>query len=295
MLSVSSVSQYSKIIVAFLGLLNMRKYLIASLIGLCGCTSSIRSSQSAADANVSRAQQRNAETRFQLYGPFSFMGKYRVQHEWLHEDPRGSHYCQGYNSVREDIVDDLGKLRPAQIGMEIWEDAGILWQREPYFKPDGVEDMTRFVIGNYRPKAPGGPRYDHEALCTTAYDGIGTIFNLYLKKITLEGLRNWDQQRMLEWRYAKLLEPLKYETTQVNGVVAEKLTQVVALGLKGLEDKPVRRVTEDIRVPIGDTGYVYQLTFTLSDAIVQNEPEKAVRRRAYWQRIQDSFRIDPIR
>ena len=100
---------------------------------------------------------------------------------------------------------------------------------------------------------------------------------------------------MLEWRYAKLLEPLKYETTQVNGVVAEKLTQVVALGLKGLEDKPVRRVTEEIRAPIGDTGYVYQLTFTLSDTIAQNEPEKAARRRAYWQRIEDSFRIKPIR
>ena len=233
--------------------------------------------------------------RFQRYGPFIFLNKYRIEHEWLHEDPRGIHYCRGYGSGREDIIDELGEKRPASIGMDMREEGGKLVQRSPYFKPDDVLDMTRFVIGNYRPKAPGGPRYDHEALCTTAYDGIGTIFNLYLKKITLEGLRNWDQQRMLEWRYAKLLEPLKYETTQVNGVVAEKLTQVVALGLKGLEDKPVRRVTEDIRVPIGDTGYVYQLTFTLSDAIVQNEPEKAVRRRAYWQRIQDSFRIDPIR
>lgn len=269
-------------------------WIVAVSIGLHGCASVESDTGSAAEIRTAR-QHAILEVRFQRYGPFIFLNKYRIEHEWLHEDPRGIHYCRGYGSGREDIIDELGEKRPASIGMDMREEGGKLVQRSPYFKPDDVLDMTRFVIGNYRPKAPGGPRYDHEALCTTAYDGIGTIFNLYLKKITLEGLRNWDQQRMLEWRYAKLLEPLKYETTQVNGVVAEKLTQVVALGLKGLEDKPVRRVTEDIRVPIGDTGYVYQLTFTLSDAIVQNEPEKAVRRRAYWQRIQDSFRIDPIR
>ena len=269
-------------------------WIVAVSIGLYGCASVESDTGSAAEIRTAR-QHAILEVRFQRYGPFIFLDKYRIEHEWLHEDPRGIHYCRGYGSGREDIIDELGEKRPASIGMDMREEGGKLVQRSPYFKPDDVLDMTRFVIGNYRPKAPGGPRYDHEALCTTAYDGIGTIFNLYLKKITLEGLRNWDQQRMLEWRYAKLLEPLKYETTQVNGVVAEKLTQVVALGLKGLEDKPVRRVTEDIRVPIGDTGYVYQLTFTLSDAIVQNEPEKAVRRRAYWQRIQDSFRIDPIR
>lgn len=269
-------------------------WIVAVSIGLYGCASVESDTGSAAEIRTAR-QHAILEVRFQRYGPFIFLNKYRIEHEWLHEDPRGIHYCRGYGSGREDIIDELGEKRPASIGMDMREEGGKLVQRSPYFKPDDVLDMTRFVIGNYRPKAPGGPRYDHEALCTTAYDGIGTIFNLYLKKITLEGLRNWDQQRMLEWRYAKLLEPLKYETTQVNGVVAEKLTQVVALGLKGLEDKPVRRVTEDIRVPIGDTGYVYQLTFTLSDAIVQNEPEKAVRRRAYWQRIQDSFRIDPIR
>ena len=269
-------------------------WIVAVSIGLYGCASVESDTGSAAEIRTAR-QHAILEVRFQRYGPFIFLDKYRIEHEWLHEDPRGIHYCRGYGSGREDIIDELGEKRPASIGMDMREEGGKLVQRSPYFKPDDVLDMTRFVIGNYRPKAPGGPRYDHEALCTTAYDGIGTIFNLYLKKITLEGLRNWDQQRMLEWRYAKLLEPLKYETTQVNGVVAEKLTQVVALGLKGLEDKPVRRVTEDIRVPIGYTGYVYQLTFTLSDAIVQNEPEKAVRRRAYWQRIQDSFRIDPIR
>lgn len=269
-------------------------WIVAVSIGLYGCASVESDTGSAAEIRTAR-QHAILEVRFQRYGPFIFLDKYRIEHEWLHEDPRGIHYCRGYGSGREDIIDELGEKRPASIGMDMREEGGKLVQRSPYFKPDDVLDMTRFVIGNYRPNAPGGPRYDHEALCTTAYDGIGTIFNLYLKKITLEGLRNWDQQRMLEWRYAKLLEPLKYETTQVNGVVAEKLTQVVALGLKGLEDKPVRRVTEDIRVPIGDTGYVYQLTFTLSDAIVQNEPEKAVRRRAYWQRIQDSFRIDPIR
>ena len=269
-------------------------WIVAVSIGLHGCASVESDTGSAAEIRTAR-QHAILEVRFQRYGPFIFLDKYRIEHEWLHEDPRGIHYCRGYGSGREDIIDELGEKRPASIGMDMREEGGKLVQRSPYFKPDDVLDMTRFIIGNYRPNAPGGPRYDHEALCTTAYDGIGTIFNLYLKKITLEGLRNWDQQRMLEWRYAKLLEPLKYETTQVNGVVAEKLTQVVALGLKGLEDKPVRRVTEDIRVPIGYTGYVYQLTFTLSDAIVQNEPEKAVRRRAYWQRIQDSFRIDPIR
>ena len=61
-----------------------------------------------------------------------------------------------------------------------------------------------------------------------------------------------------------------------------------------MENNPTPFVKDEIRVPIGDTGYVYQLAFTLSDTIVQNEPEKAARRRAYWQRIQDSFRIEAL-
>lgn len=274
----------------------MRKYIIASLIGLYGCTSPGGSSRSVADANVPRAQQGNAEARFQRYGPFNFMGKYRVEHEWLHEDPRGSHYCQAYGSVKDRVIDELGQTRPARIGMDMWEDKGVLWQREPYFKPDGVEDMTRFVIGTYRPNAPGGPRHDHEALCSTAFDGIGNIFSLHLKKTDLVTMRADDklyvEKRM---RYAKLLEPLRYEAIDFAGLSAERVIWTVSLGLKGMEDRPVREVREQIRVPIGETGYLYELGFSVSDTIMQNYPEKAARRKAYWQRIKDSFRIDPIR
>lgn len=274
----------------------MRKYVIASLIGLCGCTSPVGSSRSVADANLPRTQQGNAEARFQFYGPFSFMGKYRVQHEWLHEDPRGSHYCQGYNSVREDIVDELGKRRPAQIGMEIWEEGGILQQREPYFKPDGVEDMTRFAIGKYRPKAPGGPRYDHQHICRTYFEPLANEYELWLKKTTLDAMRAADEENVAKrWKYARLLKPIQYEAIRFTNLPAQRVVWTYSFAPKGMEDSPTPLVTEEIRVPIGETGYVYQLAFTLSDVIVQNEPEKATRRRAYWQRIQDSFRIDLIR
>jgi hypothetical protein len=260
-----------------------------------GCTNWGADGQSARVSNPAAQRAGNPEARFQQYGPLAFLGKYRIRHEWVHEDPYGSHYCHGYSSVREDVVDELGEKRPALMGMDMWENGENLVQRRPYFKPDGTLDMTRFVIGKYRPNAPGGPRYsDHEALCSTAFDGIGNVFKLYLKKSALISLREWDAQRVSEWRYAKLLEPLRYEVKTFAGMQAEKVTEIASVGLKGVEDKPVRRVTEEIRVPIGDTGYVYQLAFTLSDTIVQNEPEKTAWRRAYWLRIQDSFRIDAL-
>ena len=274
-----------------------KKYLIAMLIGLSGCTNLAGDPSSTPEIRATAGQRGgNSEARFQRYGPLTFMGKYRIEHEWLHEDPRGSHYCHGYDSVREDVIDELGEKRPARMGMDMWEEEGKLLQRAPYFKPDGISDMTRFVVGVYRrPSAPREPFYDHEALCSTAYDGIGSIYSLHLKKTTLAAMRADDklyvEKRM---RYARLLEPLRYEAISFAGIPAERVVWIVSLGLKGMEDKPVREVREQIRVPIGDTGYVYQLTFTLSDTIVQNEAEKAVRRRAYWQRIQDSFRVEAI-
>ena len=271
-----------------------KSWIVALSVGLFGCANADSDRDSAAQMRTAR-QQTNLEARFQRYGPFNFLGKYRITHEWPHEDPRGIHYCSGYGNVREDIIDEFGEKRPASIGMDMWEEAGKLVQRNPYFKPDDVLDMTRFVIGQYRPNAPGGPWYgDHEVMCSTAFDGIGNVFKLYLKKSALISLREWDARRVSEWRYARLLEPLRYEAMTFAGMQAEKVTEIASVGLKGVEDKPVRRVTEEIRVPVGDTGYVYQLAFTLSDTIGQKEPEKAARRRAYWQRIQDSFRIEAL-
>ena len=257
-----------------------RKYLAAMLIGLSGCTSLAGDPSSTPEIRATAGQRGgNLETRFQRYGPFTFIGRYRIEHEWLHEDPRGSHYCQGYDSVRERIVDELGEKRPARMGMDMSEEGGKLLQRAPYFKPDGVSDMTRFVIGKYRPNAPGGPLYDHEALCGTAYDGIGSIFSLHLKKTALAAMRADDklyiEKRM---RYARPLEPLRYEAISFSGLPAERVVWNVSLGLKGMEDRPVREVREQIRVPIGETGYVYELSFSLSDVIVRNpRRERAAR------------------
>ena len=270
---------------------------ILLLTTLSGCTSLVGDTRSVPEV-IADSQARGApEARFQRYGPFTFLGKYRIQHEWLQAHPAlgGQGGCS--YAWAGTTKDEYGHFVPTRAGLDMWEANDVLYQKDFSSRTGLPQDrnMTIYVIGKYRPNAPGGPRYgDHEAMCSTAFDGIGNLFNVYLKKATLADLRDWDERRMLEWRYAKLLEPLRYETTLVNGIPAEKLTQVVALGLKGSEDKPVRRVTEEIRVPIGDTGYVYQLAFTLSDTIVQNEPEKAARRRAYWQRIQDSFRIEAL-
>lgn len=268
-------------------------YVLCELL-LAGCTNLSADGHSARVSNSTGQRTGNPEARFQQYGPFDFLGKYRIRHEWVHEDPRGSHYCHGYDSVSERVIDELGEKRPALMGMDMWESEGKLLQRSPYFKANDVTDMTRFVIGKYRPNYPGGPRYNHEALCSTSYDGIGNLFNLYLKKTTLEKMREEDDRHSKQMRFAKLLEPLKYESIKFSGLSAEKKTELVALGLKGRENDPIPWRTEEIRVPIGDTGYVYQLAFTLSDTIGQKEPEKAARRRAYWQRIQDSFRIEAL-
>ena len=110
----------------------VKSWVVALLAGLSGCTSLGSDSGSAADMRAAH-QQANPEARFQRYGPFTFLGKYRITHEWLHEDPRGSHYCHGYDSVRERVVDERGKDRPARMGMDMWEDGGNLVQRDPYF------------------------------------------------------------------------------------------------------------------------------------------------------------------
>lgn len=268
--------------------------MITLLIGLCGCTSPVVSSRSVADASVPRAQRGNEEARFQLYGPFNFLGQYRVQHEWLHEDPRGSHYCR-YSSVREEVRDELGQKRPAQIGLDMWEEGNTLWQRAPYLK-SGAKDMTDYVIGKYRPKAPGGPFYDHERLCRTYFEPYASEYQIWLKKADLAALRHRDEDDLAKrWNYANLIKPLNYESITFAGQRAERVVWTYSFAPKGLENNPMPLIKEDIRVPIGDTGYVYQLTFTLSDTIAKNEPDKAARRRAYWQRIQDTFRIELVR
>ena len=90
------------------------------------------------------------------------------------------------------------------------------------------------------------------------------------------------------------LKPIAYEAVRFANLPAQRVTWMYSFAPKGMENNPTPFVKEEIRVPIGDTGYVYQLAFTLSDTIVQNEPEKAARRRAYWRRIQDSFRIEAL-
>lgn len=264
---------------------------------LSGCTSLVGDTRSMPEVIAASQARGGLEVRFQHYGPFTFLGKYRIQHEWLQAHPAlgGQGGCS--YAWAGATKDEYGHFIPTRAALDMWEENDVLYQKD-FSSRTGLpqnRDMSRFVIGKYRPNAPGGPEYDHEAMCNTAYDGIGNLFNLYLKKTTLSDLREQDPQRVAKWRYAKLLEPLKYQSILVNGVPAEKVTQIASLGLKGMEDKPVRRVTEEIRVPIGDTRYVYQLAFTLSDTISQKEPEKAARRKAYWQRIQDSFRIEAIR
>ena len=270
-------------------------WIVAVSIGLYGCASVESDTGSAAEIRTAR-QHAILEVRFQRYGPFIFLNKYRIEHEWLHEDPRGIHYCRGYGSGREDIIDELGEKRPASIGMDMREEGGKLVQRSPYFKPDDVLDMTRFVIGNYRPKAPGGPRYDHEKMCRTYFEPLANEYELWLKKTSLDAMRAQDRDDVAKrWKYARLMKPINYEAIRFANLPAQRVVWTYTFAPKGMEDSPTRLVTEEIRVPIGETGYVYQLAFTLSDVIVQNEPEKATRRRGYWQRIQDSFRIDPIR
>ena len=262
---------------------------------LSGCTSLVGDTRFAPEIEAAHRRAGTPEARFQRYGPFTFMGKHRISHEWVHEDPRGIHYCQGYKSVREDIVDELGEKRPARMGMDMREEGEKLLQRAPYFKPDGVSDMTRFVIGNYRPKAPGGPRYVHEHMCRTYFEPLANEYELWLKKSSLDAMQVEDQNSVAtRWNYARLLKPIVYEAIRFANSPAQRVTWIYSFAPKGMENNPTPFVKEEIRVPIGDTGYVYQLAFTLSDTIVQNEPEKAARRRAYWQRIQDSFRVEAL-
>lgn len=262
---------------------------------LSGCTSLVGDTRSVPEVIAASEKRGDPEAGFQRYGPFTFLEKYRVQHEWVQAYPTlgGQGGC-GY--VWEGFAtDSRGHRTPTKVGLNMWEENGVLYQpASPSRKHiESKSDMTRYVLGAHR--RPGsGTYFRPEPICSTAYDGIGNIFNLYLKKITLEKMRADDEAHSNQMRYAKLLEPIKYESTRFAGLPAEKMTELVALGLKGRENDPIPWRTEEIRVPIGDTGYVYQLAFTLSDTIVQNEPEKAARRRAYWQRIQDSFRIEAL-
>lgn len=265
---------------------------------IAGCTSLAGDTRSEPEIVAISEARGYPEAGFWRFGPFTFLGKYRIEHEWVTAYPRASGSVAACSYAWEgETKDQFGRRAPIRAGLDMWEDQGVLYQKDihPGTKAPRPRDMTDYVIGKYRPNAPGGPRYAHEALCTTAFDGIGNLFNLYLKKATLADLRAEDDASVKRMRFAKLLEPLHYEQTKIAGLASEKMTEIVALSLKGSEEKPIRWITEDIRLPIGEIGYVYQIKFTLSDAIAQNEPEKAARRRAYWQRVQDTFRIEPIR
>ena len=218
---------------------------------LSGCTSLVGDTRSVPEVIAASEARGDLEAEFQRYGPFTFLGKYRIQHEWIQAHPRvGLQWC--HYSWAGETKNKYGQFVPTQAGLDMWEESDVLYQQSFNTRTNVAEkrDMTIYVIGKYRPNYPGGPRYDHEALCSTSYDGIGNLFNLYLKKTTLEKMREEDDRHSKQMRFAKLLEPLKYESIKFSGLSAEKKTELVALGLKGRENDPIPWRTEEIRVPI---------------------------------------------
>jgi hypothetical protein len=244
-------------------LVDVSKLFVIAL--LSGCTSLLGDNRSVPEVIAASEARADPEAGFWRYGPFTFQGKYRIEHEWVKAYPRATGLVGCSYAWEGETKDRYGRRAPIKAGLDLREENTVLYQNDfdPRTGLPNNRDMTIYVIGKYRPNAPGGPRYDHEALCSTAYDGIGNLFNLYLKKTSLAAMREVHETQTKQMRHAKLLAPLKYESIMFAGLPAEKVTEVVALGLKGMEDKPVREVTEDIRIPIGDTGYVYQLAFTL--------------------------------
>ena len=192
---------------------------------LAGCTNLSADGQSARLSNPAAQRASGPEARFQQYGPFVFLGKYRIRHEWVHEDPYGNHYCHGYDSVRERVIDELGEKRPALMGMDMWESEDKLLQRSPYFNAIDVMDMTRFVIGKYRPNAPGVPRYAHEHMCRTYFEPLANEYELWLKKSSLDAMQFEDQNNVAtRWNYARLLKPIAYEAIRFANIPAQRVT-----------------------------------------------------------------------
>lgn len=264
---------------------------------LSGCTSLVGDTRSVPEVIAASEARGDPEAGFQRYGPFTFLGKYRIQHEWIQAHPNlgGQGGC-GY--IWEGFTtDNRGRRTPTKAGLDMWEENGVLYQpADPARKRfESKSDMTRYVIGKYRPHAPGGPIYDHERLCRVYFEPLANEYELWLKKTSLDAMRAADEDNVAKhWKYARLTKPIRYEPTRFANLPAQRVVWTYSFAPKGREDNPTPLVTEEIRIPIGDTGYVYQLAFTLSDTIGQKEPEKAARRRAYWQRIQDSFRIEPL-
>jgi hypothetical protein len=261
---------------------------------LSSCTSLVGDTRSAPEMIAASQARGDPEVRFQRYGSFTFLGKYRIQHEWIQAHPAlgGQGGCS--YAWAGTAKDEYGHFVPTRAGLDMWEANDVLYQKD-FSSRTGLpqdRDMTIHVIGKYRPKAPGGPWYLHEHMCRTYFEPLANEYELWLKKSSLDAMQIEDQNTVAtRWNYARLLKPIAYEAIRFANLPAQRVTWIYSFAPEGMENNPTPFVKEELRVPIGDTGYVYQLAFTLSDTIVQNEPEKAARRKAYWQ---DSFRIDAL-
>ena len=217
----------------------MTKYVVAILLTLGGCSSVVGDTRSAPEMIAAGEARGDPEAGFWRYGPFTFVGKYRIEHQWVGAYPRAAGGPSCSYAWEGETKDRYGRRAPIKAGLDMWEENGVLYQKD-YNPRTGLprpRNMTDYVIGKYRPNYPGGPIYEHERLCRTYFEPYASEYEIWLKKTSLAAMRERDQDDLTKrWKYARLLKPLKYESITFANQRAERVTWTYAFAPKGLEN-----------------------------------------------------------
>ena len=226
----------------------MTKYVVAILLTLVGCSSVVGDTRSEPEIIAAGEARGDPEAGFWRYGPFTFLGKYRIEHEWVRAHPRAAGLVACSYAWEGETKDRYGRRAPIKAGLDMWEENGVLYQTDldPLTKLPRPRNMTDYVIGKYRrPTPPREPYYDYERLCRTYFEPYASEYQIWLKKTTLAAMHERDQDDLAKrWNYARLLKPLKYESITFANQRAERVIWTYAFAPKGLESNPMPLVAE---------------------------------------------------
>jgi hypothetical protein len=223
----------------------------------------------------------------------SFLGKYRIQHEW----PLPARACK-YGSMST-----LGKDKDRYTGEVFWvnsifEDAGQTWQESVMGAPRSFNPFVRSVIVK-RPEydsANGVLKTDKsryvdreeglEPICFEAWTGTSHAVTIFLYKRTVnewrEALARWSKGAYVSADAKQSLETVLGNTWHIYRVP--------------LRPREINRIagSYELRIlPIADTGYSLALELGANAESLQN-PQAHAAFKAMFQRLIESVKVEPL-
>lgn len=270
------------------------KYLKAMAWGLgalasSGCSNGILYDAALQKGLIKGPSFPKVEHGFTTYN-FSFLNRYQITHDYLfgpgvedcHYGKQGkSKMMNGYSVFIHDKVGDMVERDGKLYQFSYWQRMGGWYEA----------DMSGHVIGmemTYKIPGVAGQKYrSFEPICA---DWVNTNFNflISLKKESAESIKEQIEEiKMLSreaWKGSSWEEPTRVQRAGNQWILFRHRYPAMYLADQ----------SEEWYLPVADTGYYYRVSFSYRSDAPENSPDEYGRFRAAFDRIIDSFKIEPV-